>query len=183
MKPVKLTEDEAQEVLRERFAHPCPKVQRRMEVLHLRHLGKSYSEIIEIVACSHSSVARCLRMYHSGGLQALKVIDYNRPPSVLESHRRALESYFKENPPSSVREAISRIRELTGVERSERVVRKFLRSCGMSYRKTGRVPGKADRKAQEEFKKKAWSQDLRRRRKVIEKSTLSTPATSYGKGL
>ncbi|SCA63916.1 hypothetical protein SCG7086_DG_00040, partial [Chlamydiales bacterium SCGC AG-110-P3] len=55
---IKLSDEEVQEVLRERFAHPCPKVQKRMEVLHLRNLGKSYSEIIAIVGCSHVSVAR-----------------------------------------------------------------------------------------------------------------------------
>jgi len=154
---IELNKKEAETVLRERFAHPYPKVQRRMEVIHLRSLGKSYAEIEEIVGCSHASVARWLRIYRSSGLEGLKVIDYHRRPGALEAHRGTLESYFKNNPPASIREAIARIKELTGVERSERTIREFLRSLGMSYRKTGRVPGRANREAQEEYKKKAWS--------------------------
>jgi len=154
---IQLTDEEVQEVLKERFRHPCPKVQKRMEVLHLRNLGKSYSEIIAIVGCSHVSVARWLGIYRNSGLEGLKVINYNRRPGALEIHRGTLESYFKKHPPTSIREATARIKKLTGVERSERVVREFLRSLGMSYRKTGRVPGRANREAQEEYKKKAWS--------------------------
>ena len=154
---IKLSREETATVLRERFAHPCPKVQRRMEVIHLRSLEKSYAEIVEIVGCSHSSVARWLRIYRSSGLEGLKVIDYHRRPGAQEAHRETLESVFKDNPPASIREAVARIKELTGVERSERTVREFLRLLGMSYRKTGRVPGRANREAQEEYKKKAWS--------------------------
>lgn len=157
MQAIRLTQEECEEVLRERFAHPSPKVQKRMEVLYLRHLGKPYSEIKTIVGCSHRSIARWLKIYIEDGLQGLKIIDYRQPPGALEPHRESLEEHFRKNPPASIREAIVRIQDLTGIQRSERVVREFLRSLGMSYRKTGRVPGKADRQAQEEFKKKAWS--------------------------
>lgn len=70
---IELNKKEAETVLRERFAHPYPKVQRRMEVIHLLSLGKSYAEIEEIVGCSHASVARWLRIYRSSGLEGLKV--------------------------------------------------------------------------------------------------------------
>ncbi|SCA63317.1 hypothetical protein SCG7086_AO_00140 [Chlamydiales bacterium SCGC AG-110-P3] len=66
-----------------------------MEVLHLRNLGKSYSEIIAIVGCSHVSVARWLRIYHDNGLEGLKVINYNRRPGALKIHRGTLEDYLK----------------------------------------------------------------------------------------
>jgi transposase len=154
---IKLTEDEKEEVLRQRFAHPSPKVQKRMEALHLRTLGKSYSDIMEIIGCSRASVYRWLTIFSETGIEGLKTIEYTRAEGALTPHRESLEEYFKNNPPSSIREAIVRIKDITGVERSERVVREFLRSIGMSYRKTGRVPGKANRQAQEEFKKKAWS--------------------------
>lgn len=152
---IQLTEEEKKKVLRERFAHPSPKVQKRMEALHLRSLGKSYSDITTIIGCSRTSVYRWLTIYLEEGIEGLKSIEYNRAEGALEPHRQSLEEYFKNNPPASIREASVRIKERTGVERSERVVREFLRSLGMSYRKTGRVPGKADRQAQEEFKKKS----------------------------
>jgi|SRR5690606_10196008 len=154
---IRLSEEEKQKVLKARFNHPSPKVQMRLEALYLRSLGKSYWEIKEIIGCSHASLARWFKIYVESGLDGFMTIEFYRPSGVLEEHRGTLEDYFRMNPPSSVREAVVRIHEMTGVQRSETVIRKFLRSIGMSYRKTGRVPGKANRKAQDEFKKKAWS--------------------------
>ena len=47
-------------------------------------------------------------------------------------------------------DACAAIKELTGVERKETQVRKFLHRIGMRPRKVGGVPGKADREKQEE---------------------------------
>jgi len=153
-----LTSEEREEVLQERFSHPNKIIQQRMEAIHLRHLGKTYSEISQIVGCCEASVSKWLRIYRCEGLSGLKTLKYGREQSELAKHREVLEKYFKEHPIPSIREAQVKIEELTGLKRSERVVREFLRSMGMSYRKSGRVPGKADRKAQEEFKKKSWIQ-------------------------
>lgn len=152
-----LSSEEREEVLRERFAHPNKIIQQRMEVLHLRSLGKTYPEISEIVGCCEASIAKWLAIYRREGLIGLKTLKYGRPQCELAKHRDELEKHFKEHPIPSIREAQVKIEELTGLKRSERVVREFLRSMGMSYRKSGRVPGKADREAQEQFKKKRWS--------------------------
>jgi transposase len=74
----------------------------------------------------------------------------------LTPHEQTIEEYFRSNPPATIREAATKIEELTGIKRSERAIRNFLKSIGMSYRKTGRVPGKANREEQAEFKKKTW---------------------------
>ena len=152
-----LSPEEREEVLRERFAHPNKIIQQRMEALHLRYLGKTYPEIAKIVGCCEASVSKWLGIYRQEGLIGLKTLKYGRPQCELSKHREQLEKYFKEHPIPSIREAQVKIEELTGLRRSERVVREFLRSMGMSYRKSGRVPGKANREAQEQFKKKHWS--------------------------
>ena len=157
MAALQLSPAEQGKVLRERFAHPNKIIQQRMETLHLRSLGKTYSEISQIIGCCEASVSKWLRIYRCEGLTGIKTLKYGREQSKLAKHREKLEKYFKEHPIPSIREAQVKIEELTGLKRSERVIREFLRSMGMSYRKSGRVPGKADREAQEEFKKKCWS--------------------------
>jgi transposase len=50
-------------------------------------------------------------------------------------------------------EAISKIEELTGIQRSKTQVRMFLRKLGMRHCKVGSVPAGADPDQQEQFKK------------------------------
>ena len=71
----------------------------------------------------------------------------------MHVHTETIEGYFREHPPKSIQEACLKIEELTSLKRGETPVRKFLKSIGMSLRKTGAVPGKADPAVQEEFKK------------------------------
>lgn len=155
---MKLTID--QEVLdqinRQRYEHPLPMVQKRLHAIYLRAQGKKYNEIAQIVGSSQASVGNWIRLFKNSGLTGLKQVDLARPQSKLALHRQTLEEYFRANPPATIREAAAKIDELTGIKRSERVVRDFLKSMGMGYRKTGRVPGKANREEQAEFKKKVW---------------------------
>lgn len=142
---------------RERYTHPLPMVQKRLHVIYLRAMGKKYREIAEIVGCSEASVGNWIRIFRHDGFDELKKVDMARPQSKLALHQQTIEDYFRKHPPASIREAIVKIKELTGIERSERVVRDFLKSIGMEYRKSGRVPGKANREEQEAFKKKCWN--------------------------
>lgn len=141
---------------RERYEHPLPMVQKRLHAVYLRALGNKYKGIALIVGCSQASVGNWISIFKKEGMEGLKRVDLARPQSKLALHRQTIEDYFRSNPPATIREAIAKIEELTGIKRSERAVREFLKSIGMNYRKTGRVPGKADREAQAEFKKKAW---------------------------
>lgn len=141
----------------ERYTHPLPMVQKRLHAIYLRIIGKKYREIAEIIGCSEASVGNWIRIFRDQGFEELKKIDMARPQSKLSLHQQTIEDFFRKNPPASIREAIVKIKELTGIERSERVVRDFLKSIGMGYRKSGRVPGKANLEEQAEFKKKFWS--------------------------
>lgn len=71
----------------------------------------------------------------------------------MEEHILTIEAYFREHPPATIKEAMSKIEELTGIKRHETQVRKFLNSIGLSRRKIGMIPAKADNEKQEAFKK------------------------------
>ncbi len=89
-----------------------------------------------------------------GGLEKLKEIKFYQPVSELAKYTFTIEDYFREHPPCTIKEAMSKIEELTGLKRSEPQVRKFLKSIGIKRFKVGMIPANADIEEQETFKKK-----------------------------
>ena len=139
----------------ERFYHPHPRVQIKMEALYLKSQGLLHKEITRLLQISEVTLVKYLREYEAGGVEQLKHLPFYRPESELKKHQQTLEEYFRDNPPKTLSQAAAKIKELTGIERSREQVRKFLKSIGMSCRRVGVVPAKADPQAQQEFKKKA----------------------------
>ncbi len=139
----------------ERFHHPHPRVQRKMEALYLKSQGFAHREIAQMIRVSEPTVLSYLRAYQAGGIEQLKALTFYRPESELKQHQDSLEAYFREHPPQSLAQAASKIAELTGIERSREQVRHFLKGMGMSCRRVGVIPAKADPKVQAEFQKKS----------------------------
>lgn len=138
----------------ERFHHPHPRVQRKMEALYLKSQGYPHWEIAQLLRITEPTLLRYLRDYQSGGIDQLKTLTFNRPQSALKQHQESLEGYFRAHPPKTLAQAAAKIAELTGIVRSREQVRHFLKAMGMSCRRVGVMPAKADPEAQEEFLKK-----------------------------
>jgi len=137
----------------ERYHHPHPRVQRKMEVLLLKSNGLSHKQIARIARVSVNTVTSYVRAYHEGGIDQLKQVNFYKPQSLLRDHTATIEAYFIEKPPASIKEAVDIIAKLTGIRRSATQVRGFLRSIGLRRRKVGMIPSKADTKKQDAFKK------------------------------
>jgi transposase len=125
-----------------------------MEALYLKSQGYSHGEIGQLLRISKPTLVKYLRDYQSGGVAKLKELTFYRPQSELKQHQESLETYFREHPPKTLAQATAKIEELTGIVRSREQVRHFLKSMGMSCRRVGVLPAKADLEAQEEFVKK-----------------------------
>jgi transposase len=151
---IKFTEEEKKLLHYERFNHPHPRVQLKMEVLWLKSQNTPHKTICKLAGISENTLISYLEDYQEGGIEKLKEINFYRPQSELESHRGTIKEYFEKNPPATINEAISKIEELTGIKRSHTQVRKFLKSMGMKCLKMGSLPSKADPDAQEEFREK-----------------------------
>lgn len=115
------------EIRYQRFKHLVPIVQRRMETLLLKAHGLSHEQIEEIVGVTGNTIREYFDLYQQGGIEKLKEINYNKPEGELVKHIASLETYFRENPPASIKEAQKEIEEITGVKRSETQVREFLK--------------------------------------------------------
>jgi len=111
----------------ERFHHPVPLVQRRMEVLWLKSHGLPHAQIAELGGIAETTMREYFRLYQEGGIEGLKQVHFYRPESELVQHANSLEEYFRLNPPASIKEAQSEIETLTGIRRSETQVREFLK--------------------------------------------------------
>jgi transposase len=121
------SEQEQQALDKERFEHPHPRVQRRMEVLWLISQGLVYPEVARLAGVSEATVDRYVAVYRQGGLEALREFKWRKPTSQLLEHKDSLEKSFRENPPHTVAEACQRIKDETGIERKPTQVRAFLK--------------------------------------------------------
>jgi transposase len=125
--PLVFNDDDRRTLATERYQHPDPRVQQRIEVLWLLSQGETQVRAGQLAGVSKATVERYVALFRKGGIPALREFLWVKPVSVLEKHRVALEPEFRKRPPHTVAEAIQRIEALTGVRRKETQVRVFLK--------------------------------------------------------
>ncbi len=135
----------------ERINHPHPRVQIRMDVLWLKTNELPHQQIAVIAGVCKNTVTCYLRMYNEGGIEKLREVNFYKPQSDLIQYTSTIETWLKEHPPATIKEAVSIIEKLTGLKRSETQIRRFLKSIGLKRLKVGHVPSKADSDEQERF--------------------------------
>src|SRR5262249_40590002 len=140
MARITFTDDDVSAIAFDRYYHPEPFVQRKMEVLWLKAQGLTHDASARLAGVSRSSVQRYLRDYLIGGLHALRRYPWHGPRSALDGHRTSLEDHFRQHPPRSVREAQRVIEHRTGLRRGVTQVRRFLRRLGLQPRRVAAVP-------------------------------------------
>lgn len=153
MSGLKFSEEDRKILNYERFHHPHPRVQLKMEVLWLKSQNLPVKLICKLANISPNTSRTYCKQYQSGGVERLKEINFNQPKSELESHQMAIRQYLELNPPANVNQAAQQIEKLTGIKRSPSQIRKFLKSIGMRCLKVGAIPAKADPDEQEEYKR------------------------------
>ena len=148
-----ISESDLEKLKYERFNHPHPRIQLKMEVVYLHGLKCLSDDLIcKIADICDNSRRGYLKQYREGGIDRLKEINFYRPSSELKEYsgtilvlctKYAVEEYFTENPPTSISQASAIIEKMTGIIRGETQVRKFLKSMKFRYLKSYSVPAKA----------------------------------------
>jgi transposase len=154
----------------ERFHHPHPRVQEKMEAVYLKSQGLLHKEICRLSRISENTLRSYLRQFQDGGIERLKRLDFAKPTSELADHRETLEDHFRQNPPRSTGQAAADIERITGIRRGPTQVRQFLKGLGLKCRKPGMIPAKADAAVQQEFlDEKLWPRlrQAQRLRRVV----------------
>lgn len=127
MRHFTFTSEDLDAIRHERYHHPHPRVQQKMEVLWLKSQGFTHEDIALLAGVSRRSVQRYLDEFAAGGLERIRRLSWKGKPNELTAHQASLEDYFLENPPRSTREAQVAIEQQTGVRRSLTQVRAFLK--------------------------------------------------------
>jgi transposase len=137
---ITLSADDQIAVAFERYHHPEPIVQRKMEVLWLKHQGLPHHDIARLAGVSRTSVTRYLKEFAQGGLDAIRRFPWKRRRGQLEDYRTSLEEHFRRHPPRSLRQAQQAIEQQTGLRRGLTQVRRFLLRLGLKPLKAAAVP-------------------------------------------
>jgi transposase len=155
----------------ERYQHPHPRVQMKMDALLLKARGLPHQQIATVVGVSHNTLLAYFRAYQAGGIEVLRAVRFRRPASALAAQGETLESYFAAHPPATIGEAVAVIERLTGLRRSHTQVAVFLKKQGLKRRRVYPVPAKLDEERQDAFKKTNLSHDWRKQRRKSGQST------------
>ena len=92
-----------------------------------------------------------LASFESGGVEELTKWREGDSDNELAAFDALMRTYWREHPPSTVKEAAAQLGEATGVKRSVTAVRDFMKRLGLRRRKAGSMPGKADPEKQRRF--------------------------------
>jgi len=152
MLTLQINESDLSVLTYEKYLYPCLRVQKRLEVIHLRALTElSNQKIAQLAGVHPDTVTDYIRCYNQKGLAGLKTVGYQGPCSILAAHQASLQESFQKQPPLSSNQAVARIKALTGIQRSPTQVRNWMHRIGLQYRKVGQIPAKADPDKQQEW--------------------------------
>src|SRR5262249_25458713 len=141
MREFTFSDEELKAIDRDRYHHPHPRVQRKMEVLWLKSHALPHQQIADLAGVCLRTVQRYLDDYLQGGLKQVRRCKWRGPKTVLLRHERCVEEYFWDHPPRSTKQAAKVIFEQTGVRRGLTQVRAFLKThLGLRYRKVSAIP-------------------------------------------
>lgn len=131
--------------------HPHPTIRQRALIVLLKCFDIAHNLIEQIADVSENTVRKYLKLFQQGGVKALEILNFRKGKSKLESFKDIIVRYFTETPPHTMAQACAELEKLTGAKITKRALRRYAKSLGLKYRKTGTIPAKANTAVQEEF--------------------------------
>ena len=98
-----------------------------------------------------NSISEWIATSKAAGIDALLAVSYGTNKSQLESHAANIVELFTAQPPRSIAEAVIKVTELTGIERSQTRLRAFMARHKFRCLKTGHIPAKVNTTQQKEW--------------------------------
>jgi len=124
----------------------------RIKALLLWDKGWTFEEISEVLLLDESTIRRYRKWYEEEGLERLLNDDWGGSERRLtEEEEATLTEYLSEHLCSTTTEVCEFVKREFGVEYSLRGMQCVLARLGFVYKKTKRVPGKADAEKQKKF--------------------------------
>lgn len=147
-----LTLKERNELLAELRIERARKYAERIKVILLLDDGKTYRSIADYLFLDEGTIANYRKRYKNGGLEELINDFYNGRRAMLsESELKILTSDLQSQIFLTSSAVIAHIKKKFGVQYSRGGVTELLHRLGFSFKKATPVPGKADKKKQQQF--------------------------------
>ena len=141
MRQFSFTPEDLKVIAHDRYHHPHPQVQRKMEVLWLKSHDLPHHQIATLAGVSLRTVQRYLDAYLAGGLTQVRRCGWRSPTTALADHEQSLEEHFWDHPPRTTKEAAAVIEQQTGIRRGLTQVRALLKDhLGLKYMKVAAIP-------------------------------------------
>ncbi len=148
----KISEAEIEKLSYERYAFPQPIIQKRIFAVYLKMAFNYTNKSIGLITGLHyNMVAFWISVYKEKGFNGLLSNNYGTNRSELENHAESILDSFLQRLPMNAAEAVQRISEMTGINRSEQQVRSFMKRHGLRFIKCGHIPSKADNDQQRQW--------------------------------
>lgn len=128
-----------------------PQFKNRLLVVMMHHERVQHGVIARCLKVCADTVTNVLKLYQSEGLQGIVENRYYQPSSSLAPFWQCLKGSFQVAPVANAKQAVQRIKQLTGISLSESQSRRSMKRLGLALRKCGQIPGKADPQLQFEF--------------------------------
>jgi transposase len=148
---IKFESNEVDELRELSQNHPHPHVRKKALALLLKSQKTGHNQICKTLGITGNTLRAYFKQFLNLRIEAIITLNFRKPKSKIVSFDTAVKEYLKKTPPSTVMQACSEIKELTGVELKETQMREYLKSIGAEFRKVGQIPAKADIKKQKEF--------------------------------
>lgn len=147
-----VSEAEIEKLSYERYAYPQPMIQKRIFSVYLKAVFTFSNQDIGLITGLHANtVAHWISVYKQNGYEGLLSNNYGTNQSELESYAQSIFDSLGHQPARTAQEAVERIREMTGIERSCQQVRTFMKGHGLKFIKCGHIPAKADNEQQHQW--------------------------------
>jgi transposase len=139
----------------ERYHYPCPIVQKRLHSIYIKAMsGLSNEQVGNFTDAHPNSISEWVKVYQKDGIEALLKVNHGTNKSLMEIYAVNINELFTKDPPRSIGEAIIKIKELTGIERSHSRVRAFMKRHKFRFLKTGHIPAKVNNSQQHDWVEK-----------------------------
>lgn len=149
---LELSPEELEWLNYERYHYPCPIVQKRLHSIYIKTVSGLSNEKISVMLDAHrNSICEWVAISKTQGVSALLDVNYGTNKSKLESQATNIIKLFTARPPRSIAEAIIKIKELTGIERSPTRLLAFMKRHGFHFLKTGHIPAKVNTTQQRDW--------------------------------
>ena len=83
---INCVEEDIKKLHDQRYHHPHPLVQRKMEAIYLKSQGVKHKDIYKLCKISKTTLTKYIRQYQKGGIEELKKIEYKGQASKLNQY-------------------------------------------------------------------------------------------------